>query len=368
MAPEVLERHATDARSDLFSFGAILYEMVTGHRAFDGDSDVRAMVSILHTQPKPLRAWRPDLPPELQQIVDGCLAKDPEDRWEAARDVARQIDAIAPSHTTTPLPISSGTLRLYRTQPRWVAAAVMVGAMGAAGTGVLLTRMATVTASPPPHFVALPCHAADQGRQAFCDGFNEALLGRFSRLTLGHRLQVARASAGRQAMSQPSTKREWPARPTSWIPWRTNTALFIRSTTLAGRRRISPSKPRTSWTPRSVRSPGRFACWRSRSVLSNARTSSRSQPNVPTPARLYSRVEDFCARTIPLQSRPHQPRSTRQSRPTLRMHRPMSDPPWFGARDSSATMMSPRQRRRWRGVDSPFRKNRHFPRAIPALG
>ena len=114
MAPEVLERHATDARSDLFSFGAILYEMVTGHRAFDGDSDVRAMVSILHTQPKPLRAWQQDVPPELQQIVDGCLAKDPEDRWEAARDVARQIDAIAPSHTTTPLPISSGTLRLYR--------------------------------------------------------------------------------------------------------------------------------------------------------------------------------------------------------------------------------------------------------------
>jgi hypothetical protein len=49
-------------------------------------------------------ATRADVPPELQQIVDGCLAKDPEDRWETARDVARQIDAIAPSHTTTPLP------------------------------------------------------------------------------------------------------------------------------------------------------------------------------------------------------------------------------------------------------------------------
>ena len=141
MAPEVLEQRGADARSDLFSFGAILYEMITGRRAFEGDSDARAMVSILNEQPKPLRAWRADVPPELQQIVDGCLAKDPEDRWETARDVARQIDAIAPSHTTTPLPISSGTLRLYRTQPRWVAAAVMVGAMGAAGTGVLLTTI-----------------------------------------------------------------------------------------------------------------------------------------------------------------------------------------------------------------------------------
>jgi tetratricopeptide (TPR) repeat protein len=191
MAPEVLERRGADARSDLFSFGAILYEMITGRRAFEGDSDARAMVSILNDQPKPLRAWRADVPPELQQIVDGCLAKDPEDRWETARDVARQIDAIAPSHTTTPLPISSGTLRLYRKQPRWVAGIVMVGAMGAASTGLLWSRYAaTVTAPPPPYLVALTCHAANPARQAFCDGFNLALLGRLARLTLTHRLQV----------------------------------------------------------------------------------------------------------------------------------------------------------------------------------
>ena len=55
MAPEVLERRGADARSDLFSFGAILYEMITGRRAFEGDSDVRAMVSILNEQPKPLQ-------------------------------------------------------------------------------------------------------------------------------------------------------------------------------------------------------------------------------------------------------------------------------------------------------------------------
>jgi len=192
MAPEVLERRGADARSDLFSFGAILYEMITGRRAFEGDSDARAMVSILSEQPKPLRATRADAPPELQRIVDGCLAKDPEDRWETARDVARQIDAIAPSHTTTPLPISSGTLRLYRKQPRWVAAVVMVGAIGAASTGYLVNRRSvTATVSAPPlHLVALPCRGATPARQAFCDGFNDALLGRLARLTLAHRLQV----------------------------------------------------------------------------------------------------------------------------------------------------------------------------------
>ena len=198
MAPEVLEHRGADARSDLFSFGAILYEMITGRRAFEGDSDARAMVSILSEQPKPLRASRPDAPAELQQIIDGCLAKDPDDRWETARDVARQIDAIAPSHTPTPLPISSGTLRLYRKQPRWVAAAVMVGAIGAAGTGMLLNRWATTTNAPPPppHLVALPCQAAASARQAFCDGFNDALLARLGRLTIAHRLQVTRQLGG----------------------------------------------------------------------------------------------------------------------------------------------------------------------------
>src|SRR6478752_104342 len=197
MAPEVLEHRAADARSDLFSFGAILYEMFTGRRAFEGDSDARAMMAILSEKPKPLRATRADVPLELQQIVDGCLAKDPEDRWETARDVARQIDAIAPSHTTTPLPISSGTLRLYRKQPRWVAAVVVVGAVGAASTALMeMNRSAGTVTAPPPHLVALRCRAVDPARQAFCDGFNEALLGRLGRLTLNHRLQVTRQPGG----------------------------------------------------------------------------------------------------------------------------------------------------------------------------
>lgn len=196
MAPEVLERRGADVRSDLFSFGAILHEMITGRRAFEGDSDARVMVSILNERPKPLRTYRPDAPPELQQIVDGCLAKNPEERWETARDVAMQIDAIAPSHTTTPLPISSGTLRMYRAQPRWVAAVVAVGALGAAGTSVLWSRYAAPVAAPPPHLVTLPCRAADPANQAFCDGFNEALLDRLARLTLTHRLQVTRQPGG----------------------------------------------------------------------------------------------------------------------------------------------------------------------------
>jgi serine/threonine protein kinase len=245
----------------LFSFGAILYEMITGRRAFEGDSDARAMVSILSEKPRPLAAIRADVPPELQQIVDGCLAKDPEDRWETARDVARQIDAIAPSHTTTPLPISSGTLRLYRKQPRWVAAVVMVGAVGAAGTAVLeLARSAGTVKAPPPHLVALSCRATDPARQAFCDGFNLALLGRLARLTLTHRLQVPLEIGGQSGELATVNDARNSAGATHVLESTADEhSIVIRSTSLTGLRLILPSIPTTWSTPRSVPSFGRCA-------------------------------------------------------------------------------------------------------------
>jgi tetratricopeptide (TPR) repeat protein len=97
-----------------------------------------------------------------------------------------------------------------------------------------------VAAAPPPHLVALPCRAADPARQAFCDGFNEALLDRLARLTLAHRLQVARQIGGpsRQSFNRQRSAELQPAPPTSWIPSRMNTALSIRSTSRTGRRRI----------------------------------------------------------------------------------------------------------------------------------
>ncbi|HEX3112668.1 MAG TPA: protein kinase, partial [Candidatus Eisenbacteria bacterium] len=91
MAPEQLRGGETDARSDLFAFGIILYEMVTGRRPFVGDSSAEIASSILRDAPEPLTAVRPDCPVELDRIVMGCLEKNPRERTQTALDVVNAI-------------------------------------------------------------------------------------------------------------------------------------------------------------------------------------------------------------------------------------------------------------------------------------
>jgi tetratricopeptide (TPR) repeat protein/tRNA A-37 threonylcarbamoyl transferase component Bud32 len=191
MSPEALERRTVDARSDVFSFGAVLYEMVTGRRAFDGDSDAQVIAAILSRNPLPLRELRPDAPPELATLIATCLAKEPRDRWQHALDVAHQLDAIPGSHATTRAPISSTTLRLARAQPRWVAAATIVGAIGVATPGDFYTgRMGLGAGAVPPLLVALPCEANDRAARGLCNGLADAVVRRLARLTQTHPLQV----------------------------------------------------------------------------------------------------------------------------------------------------------------------------------
>ena len=81
MAPEQLEGKNVDARTDLFAFGLVVYEMVTRKKAFDGGSAAGVMAAILDTQPVPLSTSRPETPAALERLVETCLAKDPDDRW-----------------------------------------------------------------------------------------------------------------------------------------------------------------------------------------------------------------------------------------------------------------------------------------------
>ena len=82
MAPEQIDGHDVDARSDLFSFGAVLYEMLTGKRAFDGDSATSVRAAILEHEPPPVSSLQPLVPPAVDDIVRRCLAKDPDERWQ----------------------------------------------------------------------------------------------------------------------------------------------------------------------------------------------------------------------------------------------------------------------------------------------
>jgi serine/threonine protein kinase len=103
MAPEQLQGKATDARSDIFSFGCVLYEILTGKRAFRGDNQATLIAAIIDREPEPLTVTHP----MLERILKKCLAKDPDDRWQSASDLKSQLEWVLESRTSaeTPAPV-----------------------------------------------------------------------------------------------------------------------------------------------------------------------------------------------------------------------------------------------------------------------
>jgi serine/threonine protein kinase/Tol biopolymer transport system component len=95
MAPEQIEGRDVDARSDIFSLGAVIYEMVTGQRAFKGDSPATVIGAILRDEPAPITTQQPLAPASLDHVVATCLVKDPDERWQSAGDVAAELKWIA---------------------------------------------------------------------------------------------------------------------------------------------------------------------------------------------------------------------------------------------------------------------------------
>ena len=134
MAPEQMSGQVADARSDLFSFGAVLYEMVTGQRAFGGDTPTAVMASVIGGHPASPRSVRPDIPAGLERLIITCLAKDPADRWQSAHDVALFLDS--------PEDVVTLSARALPRRSPWIAAAALVGvtAIGVAAGWVLGSR------------------------------------------------------------------------------------------------------------------------------------------------------------------------------------------------------------------------------------
>ena len=91
MSPEQLEGREADGRSDIFSFGAVLYEMAVGRKAFSGQSQASLISAILRDDPQPISQIQPTSPPALDRVVRTCLAKDPDDRWQSAGDLKREL-------------------------------------------------------------------------------------------------------------------------------------------------------------------------------------------------------------------------------------------------------------------------------------
>ena len=137
MSPEQLEGKEADARSDIFALGAVLYEMATAKRAFAGKTQYSVASAILEKDPEPIRASQPQAPPALERVISRCLAKDPEDRWQTARDAVIELQWIAGGNLEATAP-AVAVIRASREKAAWAVAGVGLLLAVALGIGFVL--------------------------------------------------------------------------------------------------------------------------------------------------------------------------------------------------------------------------------------
>jgi Tol biopolymer transport system component/predicted Ser/Thr protein kinase len=144
MAPEQVEAKETDERSDIFSFGIVCYEMITGQRPFTGDTQAATLASLMKDSPPPMNQRQPATPRALERVVRKCLEKKPEDRWRSAHDLKPTLELI--DLDAPPTNMSSASLSVpipVQTPPKrwlWPAVAAAVVLLGAGGTYAYLNR------------------------------------------------------------------------------------------------------------------------------------------------------------------------------------------------------------------------------------
>ena len=149
MAPEQLEGKETDARTDIFALGALLYEMVTGRSAFGGGTRASIIASIMSSDPVPISTLQPLSPLALDRLVQYCLCKNPSERWQTAHDVYLQLQSMRDAGSQASILQSKGHHRITRELIAWaMAAALMVIALTLA-----VRRFATPVSQPPPEIM-----------------------------------------------------------------------------------------------------------------------------------------------------------------------------------------------------------------------
>jgi serine/threonine protein kinase len=136
MSPEQADGHKVDERSDIFSFGAVLYEMVTGRRAFSGDSKLSTLASVLHKDPAPLSQGGEEVPREVERIIGRCLRKDPQRRWQSMADLKVALEDVLEEWDSSKTALGTESNRA-RPAPRglplffWLSLIVLAMAVGA---------------------------------------------------------------------------------------------------------------------------------------------------------------------------------------------------------------------------------------------
>jgi eukaryotic-like serine/threonine-protein kinase len=172
MSPEQTEGKLVDTRSDIFSFGAVLYEMLSGKKAFSGESQMRTMAKVLHDEPPPLREAMVDIPPELERLIGRCLRKDPERRLQSMADLRIALEELkeesSSGRLTSGMPEASTGSKSTR---KWWYLAAVSGVIALAAVWYLLPR----TANPPPKVkvVALTSNVGDETSPTFSPDGNQ---------------------------------------------------------------------------------------------------------------------------------------------------------------------------------------------------
>jgi eukaryotic-like serine/threonine-protein kinase len=146
MSPEQLEGKETDARSDIFSFGAMLYEMITGRKGFEGSSHASLIAAVMSTNPPPVSTLQPMASPALDRVIRTCLAKSPDDRWQNAGDLSRELEWIADSGSSAGIPAPIAAKRRSR-ERMWKLAAGLAAVLLLAS---LVWIAAHMRKEPPP--------------------------------------------------------------------------------------------------------------------------------------------------------------------------------------------------------------------------
>jgi tetratricopeptide (TPR) repeat protein/predicted Ser/Thr protein kinase len=184
MSPEQAEGRPVDGRSDIFSFGSVPYEMITGRRAFQGESKISILAAILHQEPSPVSAVSAGVPQELERTITRCLRKAPARRFQTMADLKVALEELRDESESGKLASLGGAAAKRSRIPKWAAAAASVLVLGAAVWFLAPWRHARLPVSREKHVVVLPFNniGNDPANAATCDGLLETLTSRMTSL------------------------------------------------------------------------------------------------------------------------------------------------------------------------------------------
>jgi len=196
MAPEQIQGGEVDARSDIFAFGAVLFEMLTGRLPFRGEHEAAMMYSIINEDPEPLNKYRGDAPEELQRIISRALEKDPEDRYQSAADMVSELrriqkktgritktipTVVMPQAATIPPSVRSEGIPTRSRRSLYIGSTVVVLLVGMALSYIFFRNPASTDRKS---VAVLPFKNlnADEDSEFFSDGITEDIINQLSRI------------------------------------------------------------------------------------------------------------------------------------------------------------------------------------------